>query len=99
VDAFTNSADVRERARRALGLQDGETVYVYTGKLIPAKGIHLLIQAALRLIEQGQRVRVLAVGDADHHYLDGLKRDIEKAGREADFTFLPSRLQSDLPDV
>jgi glycosyltransferase involved in cell wall biosynthesis len=99
MDAFTNSAERRVQARRSLGLQDGETVYVYTGKLIPAKGIHLLIQAALRLIEQGQRVRVLAVGDADHHYLDGLKRETEKGGREADFTFLPSRLQSDLPDV
>ncbi len=98
-DVFKNSADRRARARGDFGVADGETVFVYTGKIIPAKGIHVLTKATLTMLERGARVRLIVVGDADPEYLQSLKADVGQMGRSEHFVFLPSRSQTDLPDT
>jgi glycosyltransferase involved in cell wall biosynthesis len=98
-DQFKNSAERRRQARESLGIGEGETVYLYTGKVIEAKGIHILVKAASILLDRGQPVRVVVVGDSDHQYLDKLKAQVEGTGHVLQFTFLPSRAHAELPEL
>jgi glycosyltransferase involved in cell wall biosynthesis len=72
---------------------------MYTGKVIEAKGIHILVKAAAILLDRGLTVRVVVAGDSDHHYLAKLKPQIEATGHVAQFMFLPSRTHAELPDL
>jgi len=96
-DVFRSSAELRHEWRKRLNLDPDELVLLYTGKLIEAKGVHILIAAALRLLSEGERLKVVAIGDADPRYLAGLEHEIMAVGRSEDFRFHPSVQHSELP--
>jgi glycosyltransferase involved in cell wall biosynthesis len=97
VDVFKPSPALRLEWRRRLNLDANELVLLYTGKLIEAKGVHVLVAAALRLLNEGERLKVLAVGDAEPTYLERIRGQIAAAGRMEDFRFHPSVQHSELP--
>jgi len=96
VDAFEPSASLREEWRRRLNLGMDDLVLLYTGKLIAAKGVHVLVAAALRLLDDGEKVKVVLVGDADPHYVEQIKQRIAAAGRTEEFRFHPSVMHAEL---
>jgi glycogen(starch) synthase len=98
-DAFAASADRRWRLRERLGLAADDLVILYTGKVIPSKGPHVLVGAALRLLEARHKVNVLFVGDTDEGYRASMQNRIDAAGRSGDFRFLPSVPHDELPEV
>jgi len=67
----------REKIRGKLGIDAGDTVLVFAGKLIPKKD-PLLIAAALRLLKPAlrKRIHLLVVGDGE------LRAEMERAMRE-----------------
>lgn len=96
-DEFKPSAALRQEWRQQLRIGSDELVLLYTGKVIEAKGVHLLVAAALRLLSTGESLKVVVVGDAAPDYLDHIKQQIAAAGRVDDFRFHPSVQHSDLP--
>jgi len=97
VDVFKPSPSLRLEWRRRLDLGSNDLVLLYTGKVIEAKGVHVLIAAALRLLNEGERLKVLAVGDPDPAYLEQIKHQIAAAGHTENFRFEPSVPHSELP--
>jgi glycosyltransferase involved in cell wall biosynthesis len=97
VDVFKPSTSLRAEWRRRFDVDEGDLVLLYTGKVIEAKGVHVLVAAGLRLLDEGGRVKVVVVGDADPGYLERLKHDIAVAGRVKDFHFHPGVQHAELP--
>lgn len=99
VDAFIPSPVVRASWRKRLGLSEEDLVYLYTGKIIAAKGPHLLVEAAMRLWQQGQRLSVLLVGDADPSYLESILARARRVGHGDQVRYHPSVPHPELPGV
>jgi glycosyltransferase involved in cell wall biosynthesis len=98
-DAFKPSPELRRRWRQRLRIETGELVITYVGKIIEAKGARVLADAALRLLAQGDRFKVVMVGDADAAYLVSIMRWVEDAGHVDAFRFHASVVHGDLPGV
>ena len=54
---------MREAARRKLGIRDGEILIGTVGRLDPAKGHRVLLEAAAQLAGTCSRIRLMLVGD------------------------------------
>jgi glycosyltransferase involved in cell wall biosynthesis len=63
-DRFVPSNGRRHEWRSRVGIPQDALLFLYTGKLIPAKGLHLLVGAAIELIREGVVFHVAFVGDA-----------------------------------
>ena len=96
-EVFRPSPAMRGQWREKLNLGPDELVLLYTGKLIEAKGVHVLVAAALRLLNDGANLKVAVVGDAEPDYLARIQEEIKAAGRADDFRFLPSVQHAELP--
>lgn len=70
---FPASAESRSALRSRLGLESHETVFIYAGKLIPEKGAHLLVDAALSLIPRHPTIRIMMVGAGPAEYVARMK--------------------------
>jgi glycosyltransferase involved in cell wall biosynthesis len=98
-DKFVASNVRRHEWRRLLGVPHESLLFLYTGKLIPAKGLHLLIGAAIELLKNGADIHVAFVGDAESAYLDALRNRVIQAGLEKRFHFKPGVPPSQMPSV
>ena len=99
VDGFIASESLREQWRSRLQLDPNAFVVAYAGKVIELKGVHVLVAAALKLLQAQERVTVLVVGDADERYLASIKEQIDQAGFQDAFQFHPSVPHVELPGV
>ncbi len=77
----TNSFHFCERSRNEIrqtfDIGDNISVIVYAGKLIPDKGPHLLVEAALDILRNRRaELRVLLIGDGNRDYIDAMKERI-----------------------
>jgi glycosyltransferase involved in cell wall biosynthesis len=79
----------RAQMRRQIGVADSDLVLIYAGKVIPEKGVDLLVEAASRLRADGARVTVVAVGDSDEEYERRLTA-LAAAGAGVDLHLVPS---------
>ena len=98
VGAFTPDPVKRREARRRLGLDDSELTFIYTGKVIPAKGVHLLVEAAAQLSSGLAKISVLVVGDADESYEQHLITAATANGGRVNLHLIPSVDHRSLPD-
>jgi glycosyltransferase involved in cell wall biosynthesis len=98
IKAFAPNVEMRERMRSSLGLPASKLVLLYTGKVIPEKGIHLLVEAAAALRAEGTDVSVLVVGDADDVYKRLLESLASVRAANIDLRFVPSVDQDHLPE-
>jgi glycosyltransferase involved in cell wall biosynthesis len=81
--AFHPDSRARARWRTQHGF-DGCCVVTFTGKLLPVKGAHLVLEAAARVVEQIDKLRVVIVGNGPPEYvsrLDDLARQPGLVGR------------------
>jgi glycosyltransferase involved in cell wall biosynthesis len=99
LNAFNASAPLRRQWRERVGVDADDLVLLYTGKVIEAKGVHVLVAAALRLLKEGARLKVVIVGDPESGYLEQIKLEIAAAKRMDDFRFHHSVPHSELPGV
>jgi glycosyltransferase involved in cell wall biosynthesis len=87
LDHFYEDLSLREAMRKKCGFKNDEIVFVYAGKIIAAKGVHLLIDAALRICRTHSNVRFMIVGGSDSSYLSLIKRKISNSNAEDRFLF------------
>ena len=84
VAAFTFDAPPDEALRQRLGLQ-GATVLGFAGSFYGYEGLHLLLDAALRLLPQHPALRILLVGGGPQEA--ALKAQAAQAGLQARVIF------------
>jgi len=73
----------RDEARRQLGLSPDERVVAFVGRLIPAKGPDVFVEALLRLDDPD--VTAIVIGDGAQ--LDGLRERVREVGVDDRFRF------------
>lgn len=98
-ERFVASDSARSAWRSRNGIPADAIVFLYTGKIIPAKGPHLLVAAATKLLAGGTTVHVALVGAAETEYLHAIRQRVIAAGLEEYFHFLPSVPHSELPSA
>jgi glycosyltransferase involved in cell wall biosynthesis len=81
-ERFAMDPGYRREFREEHGIPEDSFVYLYTGKIMPFKGVHLLAEAGLRLLDKGKDVYIVAVGPGDQEYIDSIRETYRKAGRE-----------------
>jgi glycosyltransferase involved in cell wall biosynthesis len=66
----------RRRVREDLGVGPGETLIGTIGRLVPVKGISYLLEAAKVLLQEGEDVKVLVVGEGP------IRKELEAQARD-----------------
>lgn len=94
-DLFCRIPEARARIRADLGLGEGQLLVIYTGKLIPAKGIQWLIQA-LEGIDPG--IHAMLLGNGPDEYVSQLHQLANSGTTRGRVHFLPAVKQADLPN-
>jgi glycosyltransferase involved in cell wall biosynthesis len=84
---FDRVEHARDNLRRDLGIGVDDVVFIYVGKIVPYKGIDILISAELKLHERHANTKFIFVGGADKAYLRNLKNTISCARLEKSFVF------------
>ncbi|PKL74045.1 MAG: hypothetical protein CVV29_00335 [Methanobacteriales archaeon HGW-Methanobacteriales-2] len=87
---FHNDPKERIEIRENLGIEENDLVFCYAGKLIEEKGVDLLINAALKLLYNGKKLKVLIVGPKDKKYFDSINNIISSSPFEDSFIFIPA---------
>lgn len=70
LNEFNFDKKARTKIRLANNWNEQDFVIIYTGKVIPSKGIELLFKAFNSLLNGGYKVRLLIVGDGSREYTD-----------------------------
>jgi glycosyltransferase involved in cell wall biosynthesis len=78
-DQYTFSAKSRQMVRRQLSISANEFVIIYTGKIIPAKGVDILVKAFTWLSKKYSDMTLLLVGAGPQEYLDQMFNQLDKA--------------------
>ncbi len=68
VDLFTPSPKLRSAYRKKMKISAADFVVITTGKIIPAKGVHLLTEAMAPLLVRHPDVHLVVVGDGPDEY-------------------------------
>jgi glycosyltransferase involved in cell wall biosynthesis len=92
--SFYYDSASRSDVRKKYGIKEDDTVFVYVGKIIPKKGMHILIDAALQLCKSHDDVKFLFVGGKDNAYFSNLNKKIEKVKER--FIFIDAVPNSEL---
>jgi glycosyltransferase involved in cell wall biosynthesis len=93
--AANRSRPSRDRLRAEFGAADGEQLVLFVGKLIPRKGLPILIDALARLSDSGCAIRLVLVGSGP---LAGELADMAHR-RCVPATFVGFLNQSRMPEV
>ncbi|MDG1572727.1 glycosyltransferase family 4 protein [Robiginitalea sp. M366] len=88
------SGEAREALRKSLGLEPGQYVYCYVGRLVRDKGIHELLEAFLRVHADFPETRLLLIGPYENE-LDPLEPWAYQAIQDTD-AILELGWQSDI---
>jgi glycosyltransferase involved in cell wall biosynthesis len=84
-EVFRYDEMARNEIRRNLGINEGDVVFIYTGKIVPSKRVDILIEAAIQLVKSGYNLKVLLVGYSDENYQKQLQTKIEMEGCTQNF--------------
>ncbi len=82
-ELFRSDAAARQEIRRKLGISEDDIVFIYTGKVVPDKGLHLLVEAT-RLLKN-DKVKALIVGGGSESYIAELRQAVKTSGLEGRF--------------
>jgi glycosyltransferase involved in cell wall biosynthesis len=80
-ELFQFDAAARREVRRHLSIPEDGILLIYAGKLIPDKGPHLLVEAAVKLMPDHSDVNVLLLGNGGPSYLEKMRQDISRSGQ------------------
>ena len=84
-ELFRHDAASRIEIRKELGIPPDSLLFIYAGKLIPDKGPHLLVEAAVRLMKEHDNLCVLLLGGGGPDYLGKMKQTIREHALEDRF--------------
>ncbi len=86
-ELFRFNAIARQEIRNQLHIKENDIVFIYTGRIVPYKRLHLLIEAAANLMTKHSNIRVMLVGGGSQSYIEQLKQDIRAKKLEARFAW------------
>jgi glycosyltransferase involved in cell wall biosynthesis len=85
---FFQDINAREIVRKRFGIDKNDVVFIYAGKIIPEKGVHLLIKAALKILHHETNLRFIFIGGSDPCYLEMLKKRVNETTKHDRFFFV-----------
>jgi glycosyltransferase involved in cell wall biosynthesis len=85
---FYRDLNARYPVRKRFGINDEAVVFIYAGKVVAQKGVHLLVEAASKIGEIRNNVRFLIVGGSDPVYLARLKKRMFELNVQDCFIFV-----------
>jgi teichuronic acid biosynthesis glycosyltransferase TuaC len=86
----------RREARQRLGLRGAERLLVWVGKMVPVKGLEVLLRACAYLHQRGEPFRLCLVGDGPVR--PALEAQSEAMGLAGVVSFVGPKLHHELPD-
>jgi glycosyltransferase involved in cell wall biosynthesis len=96
---FRHNPNERKLFREYYNLSDDDIIFVYAGKIIPTKGPHILVEAALSLMNKHPEIKVILVGNGDENYVRHIASKIETSGLHDHFILLPLVPNNKLPKI
>ncbi|KAF5050307.1 D-inositol-3-phosphate glycosyltransferase [anaerobic digester metagenome] len=87
IKRFHFDPQARQLIREKFALNDDAIVFIYAGKVVPVKGPHILIDAAIELAKQHPNVFVIVVGNGPDGYIQEMMDKIKKHSLENHFIF------------
>lgn len=93
-ELFSYNQNYRIETRKKLKIATNEQVILYTGKVIPEKGVDILVKAFAVLIKKHPGLHCVIVGNGNPEYLQTLQRSIAK---KQHLHFVPVQPQQELP--
>jgi len=87
----------RDAVRKAYGFSGSEMVALALSRLIPVKGVHILIEAFAKAAERVPGLRLLIAGSGDELYVQKLKNQVSLYKIEKIVTFLGNVTETEKP--
>ena len=87
-NTFYYDPNARKDIRRKYRIPETSVVFIYAGKVIPEKGVHLLVKAGISLCKKNENVMFLIIGGKDKQYFNNLLKIIKQAGMNNRFIFI-----------
>ncbi|MFH1884608.1 MAG: glycosyltransferase family 4 protein [Planctomycetota bacterium] len=84
---FRFDARKQNQIRQELELADGDVVIVHAGKIAPEKDLHVLLDAAVPLLQVHPEARLLIVGGGKPEYLEFLQKIARESGISSQIIF------------
>ena len=85
---FYRDSESRAILRNKYKIRDNDIVFLYAGKIIPDKGVHLLVSAGIELCNKHPNVKIMFVGGAHRAYVEKLRERIRKSSLIDRFIFV-----------
>jgi len=86
---FYRSQEARKKIRFHYKISDKDIVFVYAGKLIPQKGVHLLIKSAINVMGEYSNTKVMLIGNGEPEYVKMIKKEIARSRFQDKFIPIP----------
>ena len=96
-EIFRFDAVAREETRSQLSLNEDDIVFIYAGKIVPAKGPHILVEAGMQLIDRNENLKIVLLGNGPPSYIEGMKQKIQGANQEDRFIWHDAVSNKKLP--
>lgn len=96
LDDFYYDGIARNSIRKKYDIKNDDLVFIYAGKVVPEKGVHLFVEAALKLSKKSDKYKFLIVGGQTTSYLNSLTLKIKNAKKEHLFHFVDAVPNRDL---
>ena len=93
---FSYDPSARRDIRRKYQIPETSIVFIYAGKVIPEKGVHLLVKAGISLCKKNDNVIFLIIGGKDKQYFNSLLKIIKQADMNNRFIFVDAVPNSEL---
>jgi glycosyltransferase involved in cell wall biosynthesis len=87
----------RARVRESYGYRDGDIVILSLSRLIPVKGVHILIEAFAIARKEVPEMKLLVSGGGDPDYVQKLKSRVGELGLEKEALFLGNESRIERP--
>jgi glycosyltransferase involved in cell wall biosynthesis len=94
---FKYDSVAKEKIRKSLGISENEVIFTYAGKIIPVKGPHLLIEAAVELHKNHENIKILLIGNGPSEYIQKIRDYLKLHRCESICIFHDSVKNSELP--
>lgn len=68
VDEFCYKEETRREIRSKLGIMNNEYVLLYVGRIMPEKGLHVIVQALPQILKDVGNVKLVVIGPLGHYW-------------------------------
>lgn len=93
---FRRDPVARKTIRSICGIDNNDIVFIYAGKIVPEKGVHLLVEAALNMVDKFHNVKIMIVGGGKQKYKNLLSERTDSSGSRDRFIFVPNIANQEL---